>query len=136
MPLQRSEMYKCGDADCPAVVEVQIACDCDRECNLTCCDQPMQLLEEKTADAATEKHVPVIEKVDGGYKVKVGSVPHPMEADHYIVWIELHLGDMVQRTYLNPGDAPEATFQVGSCCGKCGEPAAREYCNKHALWKG
>ena len=56
---------------------------------LTCCHAPMVLLEAKTADSTTEKHVPVIEKIDGGYKVIVGSTLHPMEEKHQIEWIEL-----------------------------------------------
>jgi superoxide reductase len=49
----------------------------------------MQLLEEKVVDVGKEKHVPVIEVSDGTVKVKVGTVPHPMDEDHYIEWIEL-----------------------------------------------
>jgi superoxide reductase len=33
---------------------------------LVCCGQPMKLKEANTVDAATEKHVPVIEKTDKG----------------------------------------------------------------------
>jgi superoxide reductase len=91
----------------------------------------MELLEEKTADAATEKHVPVIEKVNGGYKVKVGSVPHPMLEEHYIQWIELHADGKAYREYLNPGDEPEAMFNV-----EASVVSAREHCNVHGLWKG
>lgn len=56
---------------------------------LVCCGQPMELLVEKTEDIGLEKHVPVIEKNEAGYLVKVGSIPHPMEEKHYIKWIEL-----------------------------------------------
>jgi len=101
------------------------------EGDLVCCGQEMQLLNEKTADAATEKHVPVIEKTDAGYLVKVGSVPHPMAEDHFIEWIELIADGKSYRQYLKPGDAPEATF-----CVKAAKVSAREYCNKHGLWKG
>ena len=91
----------------------------------------MEKLEAKTADEGKEKHVPVIEKVDGGYKVMVGSVPHPMEEKHYINWIELRVGDQAYCQYMKPGQAPEATFAVsGTSTG------AREYCNVHGLWKG
>jgi len=91
--------------------------------------KPMKLMTENTVDAAKEKHVPVIEKTATGYKVKVGSVAHPMEASHYIQWIELAAGDIVCRKYLKPGAAPEAEFpKIG------GKVAAREYCN-HGLWK-
>lgn len=97
---------------------------------LVCCGQPMTHLVENTVDAAKEKHVPVIEKIDGGYLVKVGSVPHPMEEKHYIEWIELHAGGKVQRQFLQPGDAPEAKFVSDEK-----DVSAREYCNLHGLWR-
>jgi superoxide reductase len=93
----------------------------------------MKQLKENTTDAAKEKHVPVIEKTATGYKVKVGSVAHPMLPEHYIEWIEL-LADgaesKVYRQFLKPGQAPEAEFQVSGA-----EVSAREYCNLHGLWK-
>ena len=98
---------------------------------LVCCGSPMTLLEEQTADATKEKHVPVIEKIDGGVKVKVGSVPHPMENAHYIEWIEIIADGKSCRQFLNPGEAPEATF-----CIDAAEITAREHCNLHGLWKG
>lgn len=97
---------------------------------LVCCGQPMTLLKENTVDAAKEKHVPVIEKVAGGYKVKVGAVPHPMEEKHYIEWIELIAGGKAYRQFLNPGDTPEAFFAVEDSA-----VTAREFCNLHGLWK-
>jgi len=90
----------------------------------------MQLLTENTVDAAKEKHVPVIEKIDGGYKVKVGEVAHPMEEKHYIVWIELIADGATYRKYLQPGEAPEAVFMVTAA-----SVTAREFCNLHGLWK-
>lgn len=98
--------------------------------SLVCCGQPMAQFEENTVDAATEKHVPVLEKIDGGYKVNVGSVAHPMEEKHYIEWVELISGDTVQRQFLNPGEAPEATFNTDAT-----DVSAREYCNLHGLWR-
>lgn len=98
---------------------------------LVCCNQPMVLMEEGTVDAAEERHVPVVEKVEGGVKVRVGSVPHPMEEKHYIELIEVLVDGQVYRKYLNPGDAPEAFFPVE------GEKViVREYCNLHGLWIG
>jgi superoxide reductase len=92
-----------------------------------------EVLDEKTADAATEKHVPYIEETAEGYLVKVGeNTPHPMTEAHWINFIELTVGDNVYRRYLNPGDAPEAEFKVE----KSDEVFAREYCNLHGLWKG
>ncbi len=98
---------------------------------LVCCGEPMKLLEENTTDAAREKHVPVIEKVEGGFKVMVGSVPHPMEEKHYIEWVEVVVGDRTCRAFLKPGVKPEATFNIDA-----DKVTAREYCNVHGLWKG
>jgi superoxide reductase len=97
---------------------------------LVCCGQPMTLLAENTVDASKEKHVPVIEKTADGVKVKIGSVPHPMEEKHYIQWIELIVDDKTYIAFLRPGQAPEATF-----CVKGTAMTAREYCNLHGLWK-
>ncbi len=117
------EVYKCSI--CGNIVEVLHA----GEGELVCCGQPMKLLTENTVDAAKEKHVPVIEKVAGGVKVKVGSVAHPMEAKHYIEWIEIIADGKVYRKFLKPGDQPEATFQITAA-----KIQAREYCNLHSLW--
>ncbi|MEI6292099.1 MAG: desulfoferrodoxin [Methanomicrobiales archaeon] len=94
-----------------------------------CCNQPMELQIEKADDQGKEKHLPVIEKTLNGIKVKVGSVPHPMEGDHYIEWIEVRSGDYLHVKGLQPGDAPEAEFPVISPDVK-----GRSYCNKHGLW--
>jgi len=124
MATELLQVYKCNV--CGNIVEVIQ----NGVGELVCCGEPMVLLAENTTDAAKEKHVPVIEKVDGGVKVKVGSAAHPMEAKHYIQWIELIAGARVYRTFLKPGDAPEATFPVTSS-----PVSARELCNLHGLWK-
>jgi superoxide reductase len=122
---KKLEIYKC--AACGNIVEVLHG----GAGELVCCGEPMQLLKENTTDASKEKHVPVIEKIDGGYKVKVGSVAHPMEAKHYIEWIELLADGKAYRQFLDPGMPPEATFLI-----KAGSVSAREHCNIHGLWKG
>jgi superoxide reductase len=121
------EMYKC--ADCGAIFEVIVPCDCEA-CDITCCGGGMELLEANTVDAATEKHVPVIEKTATGYKVTVGSVAHPMLEEHYIQFIELIADGRSYKAFLNPGDAPEAEF-----CLKASAVTAREHCNLHGLWE-
>jgi superoxide reductase len=99
--------------------------------SLSCCGQPMQLLEEKISDPEKgEKHVPVIETTKTGILVKVGKIPHPMQEIHYIEWIEVIAGGKVYRRFLNPQDKPEAEF-----CIKEKEIVVREYCNMHGLWK-
>lgn len=96
-----------------------------------CCHQDMTLLAENTVDAAVEKHIPVVEKIAGGYKVKVGEAAHPMEEKHFIEWIELVAdGTLVSRKYLKPGETPEAVFSV-----EASQVIARAYCNLHGLWK-
>lgn len=99
---------------------------------LVCCGQPMTKAVAGTSDGAAEKHVPVVEKVEGGYKVKVGSVEHPSTAEHHIEWIELICVSCgkVQRKHLQPGDKPEAVFQTTA-----EQVIAREYCNLHGLWQ-
>ena len=97
---------------------------------LVCCGQPMTQMKENTVDAAKEKHVPVIEKVSGGIKVKIGSIAHPMEEKHYIEWIEIIADNKAYRQFLKPGEVPEATFNV-----EARQITAREYCNLHGLWK-
>lgn len=120
---KRAEVYKCEL--CGNIVEVLDG----GAGSLVCCGQDMTLFTANTVDAAKEKHVPVIEQIDGGYKVQLGSVPHPMEDSHYIEWIELVAGDKVYRQFLNPGDAPEATFLL-----EASGVTARAYCNLHGLW--
>ncbi len=118
------EIYKCET--CGNIVEVLHG----GAGELVCCGAPMKLFVENTVDAAKEKHVPVIEKTANGYKVKVGSVAHPMEAKHWIEWIELIADGKVYRQNLAPGQAPEAEF-----CISAEKVTAREYCNIHGLWK-
>ena len=120
------EIYKCEV--CGNIVEVLHA----GAGELVCCGQPMKNMVAGTTDGAAEKHVPVIEKVEGGYKVKVGSVAHPMTEAHYIEWIELICNKCgkVQRKYLKPCDVPEAVFASDS-----DSVTAREYCNLHGLWE-
>lgn len=89
------EVYRC--AICGNIVEIMHMAGG----TLTCCGQPMELLTENTVDAAKEKHVPVVEAIEGGYKVKVGSVEHPMQDNHYIEWIELVEENKIQRVHLN-----------------------------------
>ena len=117
------QVYKCNI--CGNVVEV-LHSGAGR---LVCCGQPMELLQEKTEDVGKEKHMPVVEKGDE-ITVKVGLIPHPMESDHYIEWIELITNDKVYRKFLKPGDEPEAKFKV-----KAEEIEVRVYCNLHGVWK-
>ena len=121
---ERHEVYKCDQ--CGNIVQVLAGGGGE----LVCCGEAMKKLTENTVDAAKEKHVPVIEKIDGGYKVKVGDVPHPMEEKHWIQWIELIADGKSYFQFLDPGQTPEAAFNVDAA-----SVSAREYCNLHGLWK-
>jgi len=123
MPKQR-EIYVC--ALCGNIVEVEFG----GKGKLVCCGQDMKLAVPNTVDAAVEKHVPVIEKKGDGISVKVGSVTHPMADDHFIVYIEICDDGVIRRKFLKPGAAPEAFFK-----GASEKAVAKEYCNKHGLWK-
>jgi superoxide reductase len=119
------EIYKCEI--CGNIVEVIHA----GPGALVCCGQDMVLLEGKTEDASTEKHVPYIEKTNSGILVKVGqNQDHPMTEEHYIEWIQVIAGGNSYRKFLNPGDKPQAVFEI-----KSDKIEAREYCNVHGLWK-
>ncbi len=118
-------IYKCEV--CGNIVEVLHA----GRGALVCCGKEMKRFKENTTDAAQEKHVPVVEKTADGVKATVGSVAHPMEEKHYIEWVELLADGKAYRQFLNPGESPEAVFDV-----KADKVEVREYCNLHGLWKG
>ncbi len=122
---EKLEVYKCEV--CGNIVEVIHG----GKGELVCCGQPMNLVQENTVDAAREKHVPVMEKIEGGIKVKVGDIAHPMEEKHFIEWIEIIADNKAYRQFLNPGEAPEAFFKV-----QADNISVREYCNVHGMWKG
>lgn len=119
------EFYKCDD--CRTVVMVTHSGEGPV---MSPKGKPLRLLEEKTEEAGlTEKHVPVIEKTANGIKVKVGSVTHPMEKEHYIQWISVKKDRNLYIHALRPGEAPEAEFPVNDTNVK-----AMIYCNKHDIW--
>jgi len=119
-----NEVYKCNI--CGNIVEVVHS----GVGELVCCGAPMQLKEENVEEAATEKHIPVVEATENGVKVTVGEVLHPMTEEHHIEWIEIIADGRVYRKNLKAGDEPVAEF-----CVKAEEMTARAYCNLHGLWK-
>lgn len=122
----KGQIYKCDI--CGNIVEVLHG----GEGELVCCGEPMKLISEKTdEEGLTEKHLPVIEKIEKGVKVKIGSIPHPMEEAHYVEWVEIQtVSGKIMKKFLKAGEAPEAEFDTSE------ELAfAREYCNLHGLWK-
>lgn len=121
-----NQVYKCSV--CGNIVEVSHVGGGE----LVCCGQPMIFQVENTVDASLEKHVPVVTAVGDKVNVKVGAVAHPMDADHYIEFIEVLTTTRIYRKYLKPelDRQAEADFTVE------GEViAVRAYCNLHGLWK-
>jgi superoxide reductase len=118
------QTYKCDI--CENIVEVLHA----GAGELVCCGEPMRLMIEKNEDEGKEKHVPIIEKTEKGAKVKIGTVPHPMEEAHYIEWVEIIAGGKYCRKFLRPGKVPEVEFET-----QAENISARAYCNVHGLWK-
>ncbi len=123
MTKEKLEVYICNV--CGNIVEVLHAGGGE----LSCCDEPMERLREKTENEGKEKHVPVIEKTEEKVIVKVGSVAHPMEDAHFIQWIDVITASYVLRKFLKPGDEPNATFDKDTDVIK-----AREHCSIHGLW--
>ena len=118
------EIYKCNV--CGNIIEVLH----EGVGELVCCNEPMELLEEKTEDSSVEKHVPYIEKTSDGVLVKVGqNQDHPMTEEHYIEWIQIIADGVAYRKFLKPSDKPEAVFEI-----QADKIDAREYCNVHGLW--
>ncbi len=98
----------------------------------TCCDEARVELVPNTTDAATEKHVPVVEATDEALSVVVGSTLHPMTPEHYIEWIMVETTEGFKVKYLTPDSEPKAEFALAE-----GETVTRvlAYCNLHGLWQ-
>ena len=97
--------------------------------HVTCCGRKMDLMQANTNDASHEKHVPVYEKVEDEIVVKVGEIEHPMEKEHYIMWIAQVTDNRTTRVRLYPEQATETRFPYIKGA------AIYAYCNKHGLWK-
>ena len=127
--MEKLDLYKCDV--CGNLVQVIIAGGGE----LVCCGQPMIKLEGKSQETAMiEKHVPVFVKLaDGGEEIRVGEVLHPMEDNHYIMFIEAISEDKnnIQLKYLHPYEEPKMVLKE-----KFGKTVAKEFCNIHGLWQG
>lgn len=98
---------------------------------LVCCGEPMNLLVEQDVDETREKHKPVISFEGETKTIRVGTIPHPMEENHYIMFIEAISPDKkyLKRKYLSPHEEPKLDLKC-----KCEKIIARELCNIHGLW--
>ena len=100
-----------------------------KEENIKCCDENMKNIVANSQDGAMEKHVPVYKKDGNEIVVKVGEVEHPMDEDHYIMWIAQVSENRTTRVRLNPGETIEVKFPYIE------NSILYAYCNKHGLWK-
>lgn len=120
------QVYRC--MVCGNVVEVMHS----GRGQLVCCGQPMRLIPIKRDGEGKEKHLPVIKVDDSTVTVTIGNIPHPMEENHYIEWIEVSTDDSVFRRTLKPGYKPKAEFHIGGTSDE--KVTIRVYCNIHGLW--
>lgn len=97
--------------------------------NMACCGQKMERLDANSVDAAHEKHVPVYEKDGDEIVVRVGQVEHPMEKEHYIMWIAMVSDNQTTRIRLYPEQETTVRFKY------IPQSTLYAYCNKHGLWK-
>lgn len=100
---------------------------------LQCCGKDMKKIESNTTDAATEKHMPVINIEDNSLFIQVGEVMHPMSEEHYIscIYVVDDLGNYEKIT-LTPSDNPEVSVDFNENAKKLN---IYSYCNLHGLWK-
>lgn len=124
------ELYKCPK--CNLAVEIASACGCEEPC-MRCCGEKLVPVKANTVDAAREKHVPHVERVDDKLIVQIGSEPHPMSEAHHIVWIEAVGGAWSLRKYLREDEKPCGEFKL--CCSCKEKVKVRAYCNLHGLWE-
>ena len=97
--------------------------------HMRCCNQEMKELKANETEASTEKHIPVYEKVEDEIAVRVGEVEHPMEKEHYIMWIAQVTDNQTTRIRLYPEQETTVRFKY------IPNSILYAYCNKHGLWK-
>ena len=98
---------------------------------MKCCGQNMTKIEAGVVEASREKHIPVAVVEGDKVVVSVGSVAHPMTAEHSIEWVYLQTNKGGQRKALNAGEEPKVVFALAD-----EQPVAvYAYCNLHGLWK-
>lgn len=96
---------------------------------LVCCGEQMEALEPNSVEASQEKHIPQVKIEGNNIFVTIGSIEHPMTAEHYISFIYLETENGGQRKCVK--GLPKAEFSIIN-----DKPiAVYAYCNLHGLWK-
>ena len=103
----------------------------DTKSPTVCCGEKMELLEVNVSDISLEKHIPVyeVDSQEGEVVVKVGEIEHPMEKEHYIMWIAQVSDNKTTRIQLFPEQETTVRFEYIKGA------IVFAYCNKHGLWK-
>ncbi|MDE6419684.1 MAG: desulfoferrodoxin [Lachnospiraceae bacterium] len=99
---------------------------------LQCAKGAFTLLDSSQAKGAGEKHLPEVKKDGSRIQVRVGSVLHPMSAEHSIEWIFLETKKGGQFRRFTPDNEPTAEFAVAPDDEAV---AVYAYCNLHGFWK-
>ncbi len=121
---EKDQIYRCNQ--CGNIVEVVHL----GTGKLVCCNNQMELLKPQK-DVGPEKHIPLIQEHETSYKISIGKIPHPMEDNHCIEWVELITPQKIYRKFFQPGDKPVAEFQI---VDKPEKVKARQYCSIHGIW--
>ncbi len=115
-------IYKCEI--CGNVVEVLHT----GQGELVCCGQPMNFENEQINGEGEEKHLPEVLESENNFVV---NIPHPMEENHFIEWVELvYENGNSCRKFLDLSSG-EAKVEFAKCCTAT---KVRAYCNIHGLW--
>ena len=93
-----------------------------------CCYKEMLEIKDRDIEASLEKHVPVVEVLENTYKITVGEMLHPMDPDHYIMWIMVGNEKCEYFHYLVPGEVPIVELPI------IPNATVYAYCNKHGLF--
>lgn len=104
----------------------------DKGIPINCCGGQMEEIIPGSVDAATEKHVPVVEVSGNKVTVTTSTVVHPMQDEHYIQWIAIETQQGYQIKYLTAKDKPVSEFMLSENDKFI---TAYSYCNLHGLWK-
>lgn len=123
---QTNQIYKCDI--CGNVVEVEhIGVG-----TLVCCGQEMRLEEENRDMSNAQKHIPVIvEDQEGGIKITIGEILHPMTEEHHLDWVQIRTANGDIRIRMDLGESPVVELphlQKSDILG------IRSYCNIHGMY--
>ncbi len=116
------KFYKCEK--CGNIIEMFD----EKTTNIMCCGESMKELVPNSTDAAAEKHLPDCHIEDDVVLVSVGEVKHPMEENHYIMYVIAEYSDSIIKYMYKPGEEIDVMFDYEKGM------KVYTYCNLHGLW--